>query len=56
MLVVEGDYFSLYSTVMVAHNISHDTLVEEVSADEENILRVDLNSATGKEAEYVGFR
>ena len=27
MLVAEGDFFSLYPTAMVAHNISPDTLV-----------------------------
>ncbi len=54
MLVAEGDFFSLYPTVMVAHNISPETILPEVT---ESAFTVDLNyGIEGKESELVSFK
>lgn len=55
MFIAEGDFFSLYPTVMVAHNISPDTLIPE-GVTQDDTMPVDLNyGIDGKAEEIVAF-
>lgn len=50
-LVAEGDFFSLYPTVIVAHNISPETLTNSESAQ----FVVNANVGKSNEVTLIGF-
>lgn len=56
MFVAEGDFFSLYPSVIVAHNISPETLIPQDVTDPD-AFSVDLNCERAKkQPEIVQFR
>jgi DNA polymerase elongation subunit (family B) len=53
LFVMEGDFFSLYPTVMIAHNLSPECIVEQAG---DNTYAVDINfGIEGAKPEYVHF-
>ena len=49
---MEGDFFSLYPTVMIAHNISPENVLLEPN---DNSLKVDMNYGLGKKEDFIYF-